>query len=211
MKKIHIDELRAGRHRPRLHGNGFIQLDITDRTRLQIWPFPEIGKQQVSTQIHNHVFGFTSEILLGRTLNVDYEVLDTMWSRLPATHEAYEAVPRAGSDTELQPIGRHVSVRVKNVQLLSAGDIYSFPPFAFHEHLPTRELVATVMTKTLSVCTARIGGAFYDLTEPSLNQILRPQVLVPEGVRPDNEFDRHDVNENDLWDIINYVCVTHEA
>ena len=41
---------------PRLHGNGFIQLDLGDDQRLHIWSPDLPPAQRVSTQIHDHQF-----------------------------------------------------------------------------------------------------------------------------------------------------------
>jgi hypothetical protein len=48
--------------RPRVHGNGFIQVDLTADTRLHVWGDKRIPRQNVYTPIHDHVFGFESTI-----------------------------------------------------------------------------------------------------------------------------------------------------
>ena len=71
---INLEAVRASGSRPRVHGNGFIQLDLTERSRLHVWGDPRIPRQKVSTPIHDHVFGFTSTIIVGRLINVIYDV-----------------------------------------------------------------------------------------------------------------------------------------
>ena len=47
--------------RPRVHPNGFIQLDISPRKRFHIWAHPDIpqsGREDKEEDIHDHVFGF---------------------------------------------------------------------------------------------------------------------------------------------------------
>ncbi len=60
---------------PRVHGNGFIQLDLTDRTRLHVW-HPSVPRQKVATQIHDHVFSFESCCIVGRLINVVYKFIE---------------------------------------------------------------------------------------------------------------------------------------
>lgn len=75
--------LRAVGERPRVHGNGFIQLDVTPRTRLHFWS-PEIPRQKVATPIHDHVFGFVSYV-------IDIMSFETQEQPLP-THARIRAI-----------------------------------------------------------------------------------------------------------------------
>jgi len=71
---INLKKVRADGGRPRVHGNGFVQLDLTERSRLHIWGDPRIPKQKVATPIHDHVFGFESTIIVGRVISLTYAV-----------------------------------------------------------------------------------------------------------------------------------------
>ncbi len=185
---LDVDRLRKLEARPRLHGNGFIQLD-QPAGRLHIWPFPALTAQSVSTQIHNHRFSFESWVLLGRTLDVRYEVFHT-YNPAEVTHVAHEAVAREKEDTVLLPISSEATCQARRtaVRLLEAGDHYYFPPFEYHEHLPTRTTVATLMLKRRE---------FLD---------YRPRVLVPIGMEPDNDFNRYQVSRDLLWQVIEDTC-----
>jgi hypothetical protein len=47
------DELRDSDNYPRVHGNGFIQLDLPDGKRLHVWD-EDIPRQKVNTSMHDH-------------------------------------------------------------------------------------------------------------------------------------------------------------
>ncbi len=175
---LDIDTLRASGHKPRLHGNGFIQLNLPDnKSRLHIWPFIELVAQKTATRIHNHRFGFTSRVIMGRTFDVRYQLFPARF-RMKHYFVVHEAVTRDREDTQLVPVEGQalVDAEVSSVQFLQAGDCYTFPPLEFHEHVPTREVVATIMIKTQEID-------------------IRPQVLVPYGMTPDNDFNRYHSDE----------------
>jgi hypothetical protein len=185
-----IHDLKARGARPRVHGNGFIQLDLDPEQRLHIWGHPDIPKQSVPTPIHDHVFGFHSELLIGRLVNVVYDFMPIPYEG--ETWEVYEPEVRHGEDTVLQPTGETGSVRMRHAQLLVAGSSfiseYDFAPFVFHEMFAP-EPSATIITKRGPTLRENPTGR-------------KPRVLVPEGVEPDNEFDRYNNDPNDLWRII---------
>ncbi len=173
---------------PRVHGNGFIQLDLTQENRLHIWGDKRIPRQQVSTPIHDHIFHFESVVLTGRIVNVTYGVT--------ASHDGpfviHEAVCRQGEDTILQDTGEFVTVRVIETECLTAGQTYRVLRDYFHETF-VAEPTATVIHK-------------YDLTAAQAEEYGRtvhnPRVLVPLGRWPDNEFDRFGHDTDLLWQII---------
>ncbi len=49
---------------PRIHGNGFIQVDLDELHRLHLWDVM-IPRQSVDSSIHDHAFGFESRTLQG--------------------------------------------------------------------------------------------------------------------------------------------------
>lgn len=193
--KSTLDRLELIRYdgaRPRVHGNGFIQLDLDPEQRLHIWGHPDIPKQEVATPIHDHVFGFHSEILVGRLVNVVYNFLPPSTIIARDTWAVHEARPRHGEDTVLEPTGECGAVRVAHTLLLIADNPvlseYDFEPFIFHEMFAP-EPSATIITKRGPTLRENPNG-------------YKPRVLVPEGVEPDNEFDRYDNDPEDLWQII---------
>ncbi len=57
----------------RVHGNGFIQIDISSLTRVHVFGHPLIPRQLTPTPIHDHRFGFHSMVLAGCLVNVDWK------------------------------------------------------------------------------------------------------------------------------------------
>lgn len=184
---INLKAVRATGSKPRVHGNGFIQLDLTDRTRLHIFGDPRIPRQKVATMIHDHVFGFTSTIIVGRLINVVY-------CTEPREHGDYRVyIPeiREGEDTILKPTSMQVVVNPIHVDIInwnSGSRKYGILPFEFHESFAPDGPAATVIIKT-------------DRTQAQGAERL-PRVLVPVDKVPDNDFNRYDADEDLLWRII---------
>jgi hypothetical protein len=165
---------------PRVHGNGFIQLDISPIVRLHVWNHPGIPQQRTPTTIHDHRFGFTSVILRGKMLNrVYHEHLG-----IAPTHAVYESQPRIGEDTELTNTGLSTGLVFWGDQHLHVGESYIMRAGEIHESLP-QGFTVTMMMK---------HGA---------SEGNPGRVFVPNGVIPDNCFDRnHAASPAKLWEII---------
>ena len=170
-----IAEAKRQGRKPRVHGNGFLQLDLDDVRRFHIWGHPLIPAQKTPTPIHDHTFTFESEVIVGVMVNDLFRYEVTSPNRF--THRVYRAQVREGEDTmlvaenawdswgELKFLGRHE---------LLPGASYTLTPEAIHES-SVKGLTLTVITKhgkTLSQ-----GGS-------------SPRVFVPKGVEPDNSFHR---------------------
>lgn len=160
----------------RLHGNGFIQVDIAPNLRLDVWAEELAGlAQKISTPIHDHRFSFRSTVLLGRLRHTVYQVAPRFRTFPPPvmTHQLWEARPRQGEDTVLQPTGSYVNLSVQEVLEIPAGQTYEFRALWFHRSDPLTPTVVTLLTKT-GVVPGAVG-----------------RVAVPLGVVPDNEFIRY--------------------
>lgn len=194
--KMSVDYLKSHDIEPRVHGNGFIQLDLTDRVRLHVWGHPDIPRQAQPTPIHNHVFGFKSWCLIGRLVNVEYE-LDPGG----AEFQVYEAMARHEQDTILARNEELVGIRqTRTTVTLPVPDngggyepmrsSYYFKRFNFHE-IFTPEPTITIMKKD----------------GPTLAQGAEsgPKILVPAGRTPDNDFNRYGHDPKLLWAIIGDV------
>lgn len=70
---IPIDRDWANQQIPRCHGNGFLQLPVTEDARIHVWD-PRIPNVREMSQIHDHRRGFKSHILAGEIINVVYNV-----------------------------------------------------------------------------------------------------------------------------------------
>lgn len=197
---INLKKLRDDGARPRVHGNGFIQIDMTERSRLHIWGDPRLPRQKVATPIHDHTFGFTSTIIVGRLVNITYRFMRVPWGE----YQIYTPTIREGEDTVLDPTGDFGSITSSRTELVTWGRIedvvvnkwlttqsnplkkqYSIKPHDFHETFAP-EPTATIIIK--DDLTLAQGG------EP-------PRVLVLRGREPDNEFNRYDADEDLLWKI----------
>lgn len=185
MTALDYATLRNGKAQPRLHGNGFIQLDLPDGTRLNIWHpnLVEYG-QVVRTPIHDHRFSFHSEVILGSQDHQEYAMMEgeshylLTLQRLSGTEDT-KLLPYLGPTVDFRPLQRLTIPR---------GSSYDFEFGLFHETAPV-EFTATVMTKTYDepLWTVRVG--------------------CPVDMQPDNEFDREDVSKELLWSYIKRVCV----
>lgn len=176
-----VEALR-GTARPRVHGNGFIQLDLTARRRLHVWGDPRIPRQVVPSTIHDHTFSFTSIVVGGQIVNRCVDLKEDS----NGAYEMYQAVTNHGEDTRLVKSSARFNATVTAEHLLRAGDTYQFEARRFHETIAPW-LCVTVIDKDGP--TLAQGGP-------------NPNVLVPTGLQPDNTFDRYQVEPGRLWTII---------
>lgn len=170
--------------KPRVHGNGFIQLALTDTIRLHVWPdhtYP-IKRQKVNTAIHTHRFSFKSKVISGELIHRVYrfQKLADMPIATPPTHKLY--IP--GDDERLYPTHQVGTFSIVDEVILKPGDEYTFNSGKFHATFPVADLSATLMEKrSISYDEVYVGCSMDE--------------------EPDNEFDRDDDNsEALLWGII---------
>lgn len=183
---IDVAELRAAGRRPRVHGNGFIQLDLNDAgtRRLHVW-HDAIPRQVVATPIHDHVFDMRSTVLTGTLVHEELEPRSSEYG----THKVYTAQQAAGTqNTILVPDAGLVSLDVVQRLVLGAGSIYTFPAGKLHTS-GHHGLTATIMEKV------NAPGDYG-----------RPRVLVTFGEEPDNDFHRDGFAEDTLWPFIEDVA-----
>lgn len=172
---------------PRVHGNGFIQLDLEPGARLHIWGHPALPRQKVDTGIHDHRFGFRSCVVVGRIVNAMWVTTELMGSVIGATHKVYQPAARDGEDTTLSDTGRRVIASIHYSQTVLREQTYYMEPGDFHETFTDRPS-ATIMTKERT------------------NHSHVARVLVPVDREPDNDFNRNDaMSEARLWKIIEEV------
>lgn len=180
--KIEIESAHARGSRPRVHGNGFIQLDLTPQRRLHIWGDPRIPRQVIPSTIHDHTFSFRSVVYVGQLVHREI----VLYPHARGAYEMYYAVTNHGEDTRLVKTATRYNAVITAERLLRVGDTYTFEARKFHETL-SPWLCVTVIDKdgpTLSQ-----GGP-------------NPNVLVPYGLEPDNTFDRYQAKPDLLWQVI---------
>ena len=189
---LDLATVRARGGRPRVHGNGFIQLDLTKRSRLHIFGDKRIPRQKVATPIHDHVFTFDSRVIVGRIINVVYNFIEKPKQSSTAEFRIHVSEVREDCDTILVPTNTYGSVSVAHAETVMAascmgGNKYTMPKFWFHDSVSPDGPTATIITK-------------HDKTQAEGGGV--PRILVPRGKEPDNEFNRYDADEDMLWHII---------
>jgi hypothetical protein len=178
--------------KPRIHGNGFIQLDFSPSVRLHVWG-PHIPRQKVDTPVHNHRFSFTSLVLRGSMINRRYEFGPPL--RRPdyppmQTHRIYIARARNLEDTVLQRTEATVALVRGNDTVIPMGHSYSMQAGEVHESIVYDSTVTVIMKDGPSLA----------------QQGPTPTVYVPLDIEPDNSFDRYSIPENRLWAMIEEAC-----
>lgn len=170
---------------PRVHGNGFVQLDLTPTMRLHIWGDQRIPQQATPSPIHNHRFGFVSYVLVGALRNMVYRPVPLMLGESGAViFDEYTPEPRDGEDTVLRATGNGYVLDTDSDVLVRAGESYTLGPGKIHDSQP-EGLTVTVIVKTVIV--------------PQ----LPPSVFLPVGAVPDNTFNRNTAAPPELlWQII---------
>lgn len=180
---INFDYVRRHGGNIRIHGNGFIQIDLRFLSghRIHVFGHPAIPRQVHPTPIHDHRFGFRSTILSGCLVNVMWEAYAHQGGGV--THEVCTYRAGVGEDTKLEPLGEHVFLAKRYAEVLTPEMMYMVGAGELHETF-ANEATITYMVKTETA----------DIT---------PRVLCRMGQNPDNAFDRHTVMpEEHMWEIV---------
>lgn len=191
----------AGGGNPRVHPNGFIQLDLAEvegswheshkkghsgaARRLHIWNPPdiELPHQGTVNEVHTHVFDMQSRVVRGMLVQCLYEFMDRT-DATPPTHEMYRAVYAKNSDSRLDSTGRVGTLRAYERFGVRAGFTYTQRAHTFHDTETPEGLCVTLMTKT----KVHNGDAY---------------VVCPINTPPDNSFDRASAAPVELlWEAI---------
>ena len=171
----------------RVHGNGFIQIDVPghEGLRVHVWGHPDIPRQVNPTPMHNHRFGFESRVLEGCMVNTELTFAETVLDDSAGTHIAYECVPRDDEDTELVPAKNKRPFLLMDAKstVIHRGSTYETKPVEFHETIPQGPTITLMQKK-------------------GLTDVAPPLVMVPVGLKPSNEFDRYEAMDTDrAWGI----------
>lgn len=160
----------------RLHGNGFLQMDVCPNWRLHIF-HPELIKfgQKTRTPIHDHVFDMTSNVLYGELKHIHYgmfEPKDYKFGEYDIFSVLYD-----GNKTVESTLSRHsvdpVCFKVLAEYNMKAGSSYRFKAGEWHESL-SEGLTITLIHKS----------------EAKTN-MARVACLI--GSSPDNDFKRNSI------------------
>jgi len=176
-----------------LHGLGFLQVKLGGNQRLHVW-HPGLPRRACfeHSAIHDHRFGFNSTVLVGMQVNDLYAVYEPGVANVPdtlePTHQAYLHEGERSQFGNRPWIPRErVWVPHVNTELVEAGKTYRMLPHVFHATRAGGDgRVATLMTKIEETST----GA---------------RSLCTIGVEPDVDFDRRQLTEDEMWDVVRDV------
>ncbi len=183
-----IDFLKGLGHKPVVHNNGFIVLNLTKRKRLHIWGHSDIPKIREEQAIHDHVFGFRSFSLVGKLSNINYE--------LNTDDSKYQIYFTNQSNYLVEPSNVFCDVKLKQMTTIAPfgnkeelSDFYDIKPWDLHRTIVT-EKAATVIHKSGNIVTTHN------------HQGQRAMVLIPKDKKPFIESPPLPINEKVLWEII---------
>jgi hypothetical protein len=199
INKAHLYKLIASaaeaKQVPRVHGNGFIQLDVHDTLRLHFWGHPEIPRAVPTTPIHDHVFSFTSEVVMGSIMNINYTIKDNPHG----LYAVYKASPvKLGENGwGIEPTGEVCDLVHLDHIVYRAGARYFMPKDVLHE-TNFQEWAVTAVFKHGPTLAQNPDGA-------------KPRIMVPRctPLNNYNGFDRNSHEPNKLWGIIEEI-VSHQ-
>jgi hypothetical protein len=166
---------------PRVHPNGFIQLDLSPdhRRRLHIW-HPDVPDQGVQS-IHDHVFDMESQVILGLLGQRLYEMHPD-----GDPHDLYRVTYHGGFEASLEPGHVGVPLLLSRSDRIGMGQVYRQSAFTFHVTVPISRILVTVMQRQ----------HVYD----GFSTVALPAGTVPQP------FERATaMHVDDMWRIINAV------
>lgn len=183
----------------RVHGNGFIQIDLEPGLRFHVWD-ESIPRQAIPTPIHDHRFSFISRILMGELINISYQAIPTptepelskqgKWYLKPVVYRLYAPMRGGNEDTKLVPADEvDYFMEVQSRDSYLEGQEYSFKARDFHE-TQHKGLTATLMRKTSEDLGHRVS------------------IACPADLEPDNIFNRYEVDIDAMWQIVERVSRT---
>ncbi len=181
---LSYEKLRKLSYEPRLHPNGFVQLDIADKIRLHVWPDNSavLPKPKVVTNIHDHTFDFESIVVVGSLTNLIYKFSESASGKYYLYNVKPYAVVKHWVPMVLQD-QRRFNARIVGKCIQNAGESYTFPAFRFHETL----------WDALTLTVIKVGKTYPD-------RYARVACDVKEV--PDNSFRREAADKKVLWSLI---------
>ena len=174
-----------------LHGLGFLQIILPASQRIHIW-HPDLPRRTcfADSSIHDHRFGFTSQVLAGIQINHVYRsFVDEGLGREKRYWRYKHDGPRSkyGNRPWLR-YGREIRFVHTHFERVGPTEQYHMTPFVFHSTEPGGDgRVATLMRKT------------YEHPSEGASSTCRV------GVEPDVNFDRKQMSEGDMWAIAKEV------
>lgn len=128
---VNYEYLRNLGNKPRVHPNGFLQLDIAEGKKLHIWPDVPFKTVDVETPMHDHTFSFTSTVILGELKHTIYDLVEAE----EGLYRLYTVFPYKAIDRE-DPFSllddKRYNMEIREEITIKAGETYSFEAFEFH-------------------------------------------------------------------------------
>lgn len=158
----------------RLHGNGFLQVDILPQWRLHVFHNDLIPYgQKVRTTVHDHVFNMKSYILHGSLIHKHYSL--TKYDDDAGSQHIYSVKYNGNRTMEstLEKEPGSAEFKLIGFYELNAGSSYQFGAGEWHES-ESEGLTITLISKG------------HPLTD-------KARVAVPKDKLPDNEYRRESV------------------
>lgn len=132
----------------RHHGTGMLQAYVPDEpnARVHIWhPSLVLPGMVTSGAMHNHRFGFRSDVLLGSILHTD---LDVMVNLRGGAHQLFRIDgASAGSSDTIRPSHR-VTLSMGDDDMMMSGCYYEVDQWDYHWARPNDCLAVTWVTMT---------------------------------------------------------------
>ncbi len=168
---------------PRVHPNGFLQLDLDSAKtlRLHIWD-KHLPRQKIATPIHDHEFALKSLVYLGCIINKRFRVTENFDG--DGEYKKW-TVRRDPNTEETTLVESEVEFNARQVtkELVHAGDSYVMQATEFHE-------------------SSHVGRSLSIMQKLGYQAGHSASVLVPVGQGPDNEFRRESFAVDELWDTV---------
>lgn len=149
----------------RMHPYGFLQLSLSEGAwrdsgyRLHVWSDELPSMKRPEFQVHDHIYGVRSQILLGGLRDILHIVEED------AQGEYLLFIATAG---KLLNTKKKVSCTKRRVSYFEAGKQYSIVKGDFHSSESVAPLTATLFQKTdadLSKSPSVVGPSWYEKTE----------------------------------------------
>lgn len=178
-----IDESRRHGFIPRVHPNGFLQLDLdtSKLTRLHIWDV-SLPRQDVQTAMHDHEFNLESTVYLGCLINKRFKL-----DKVEAGDGGYKkwTVMREPGSEETRLIESEDQFAVTQItrEFIYPDGSYTMQATEFHE-------------------SDNIGRTLTVMRKFGYQAGHSASVLVPVGQAPDNNFRRSRGDVDQLWDMV---------
>lgn len=173
--KLDLDTLKKNCKMIHAFGLGFIQLKLSEDTRLHFY-VPEVNKTGGDTESHNHRYGFTSRIVKGYLTNELYAFKPTMIGNYLMVNEACD--PNKPKSTKDPERGKLILLASHE---MTAGSVYTMEQDTLH----------MVRTERAITYLMRHPGEFKDFA----------QVVHHESVDLICPFSAN-MPEKDLWEIV---------